>query len=209
MPASYNQFIFLCREAKAGYNAATGSLSTNAGKNETFTKSWLKSKKVSWLGYNSSEDGIKPDKDKAEQIQRLRKPENLKELRQLLGIVNYYQKYIPKMAVIAEPLHSLLRKDNTWKWGKICDEALDKIKAEIGRGEGLAPFDTSTEKKVILTTDACDEGLGCVLEQEQADGMEKPVLYWSSKLRNYERNYSISEKEALACVASMMKLRKY
>ena len=108
----------------------------------------------------------------------------MKELRQLLGIVNYYQKYIPKMAVIAEPLHSLLRKDKAWKWGKLCDEALAKIKEEIGRRKSLASFDTNSEKKVILTTDACDEGIGCVLEQEQADGNEKPVLYWSSKLKN-------------------------
>ena len=83
----------------------------NEGRLINDEKSILKSQEVSWLGYNISELGIKPDKDKAEQIQRLKKPENVKELRQLLGIVNYYQKYIPKMAVIAEPLHSLLRKD--------------------------------------------------------------------------------------------------
>ena len=36
-----------------------------------------------------------------------------------------------------------------------------------------------------------------------------PVLYWSSLFRTYERNYAILEKEALACVAVVGKLKKY
>ena len=72
----------------------------------------------------------------------------------------------------------------------------------------LAPFQTG-DQKVTLKCDACDTGMGAVLEQEQPNGVMAPVLYWSSKFRQYESNYAIGEKEALACVAAVTKLRKY
>ena len=63
--------------------------------------------------------------------------------------------------------------------------------------------------KVVLKCDASDLGIGAVLEQEQKNGERRPVCYWSSQFRSYEKNYSVSEKEALACVAAMQKFKKY
>ena len=88
-------------------------------------------------------------------------------------------------------------------------QALDEVKEAITRREALGPFETSTRRAVRVTCDASERGMGAVLEQEQEDGIFKPVLYWSSQFRKYEANYSIAEKEALACVAATQKLRKY
>ena len=88
-------------------------------------------------------------------------------------------------------------------------ESLDEIKSEIARGEALAQFETSGGCETFLTTDASEVGIGAVLEQRQQNGIIKPVSYWSSKLRKYELNYSISEKEALVCVVAMKKFQKY
>ena len=173
------------------------------------SKSVNKPTSLSWLGYEISKDGLKPAREKAERIRKLEAPRSMKEVRQLLGIVNYYSRYIPSMATIAEPLHDLLRKNRKFRWGQREQQSLYKIKSEICRSETLAYFDTSSKVKTYLTTDASEEGLGAVLEQEQADGIIKPVTYWSSKLRKYEKNYSISEKEALAAVSAMNKFRKY
>ena len=63
--------------------------------------------------------------------------------------------------------------------------------------------------KVRLTCDACEEGIGGVIEQEQANGHFIPVLYWSSLFRAYERNYAMLDKEALACVAAVGKLTNF
>ena len=51
--------------------------------------------------------------------------------------------------------------------------------------------------------------MGAVLEQQQNDGNYNPILYWFSKFRQYEKNYSILEKEALTVVCAITKLRKY
>ena len=61
-----------------------------------------------------------------------------------------------------------------------------------------------------ISCDAAETGMGAVLEQEEkSGGTLKPVLYWSSQFRDYEKNYHSSEKEALACVAAITKLKKY
>ena len=94
-------------------------------------------------------------------------------------------------------------------WNQRCSDALDEIKTSIGKRDALAPFNTDGTKKVVRYCDTSSEGMGAVLEQEQMDGKMQPVFYWSSQFRKYEKNYSISEKEALACVTAMRKLKKY
>ena len=54
--------------------------------------------------------------------------------------------------------------------------------------------------------------MGAVLEQDSGEAEKKqrrPIFYRSSSFRDYEKNNSISEKEALACVAGMNKFRLY
>ena len=101
--------------------------------------------------------------------------------------------------MLADPLHTLLKKGSKWRWGPKEDSSLDQIKKEIGRDQTLASFETNGKVKTFLTTDASETGLGAVLEQEQADGTIKPVIYWSSKVRSYEKNYSISERSNGLC----------
>ena len=124
-----------------------------------------------------------------------------------MGVVNYYARYVPKLAAMASPLHELLKKTTAWKWGSKEEEALDRLKESICRDQALVAFDSSRERKTYLTCDASETGMGAVLEQLQDDGERKPVMYWSSAFRAYERNYSIPEKEALACVAAINKFR--
>ena len=165
--------------------------------------------RVEWLGYEISKHGIKPTVDKTMIISAIRAPANVKQVRQLLGVINYYSRFIKNMASILSPIHALLKKNVRFRWNKAEDNALRSIKVEIEKRAPLAPFQTSSSRRVVLKCDACETGMGAVLEQEQESGHLKPVLYWSSKFRDYEANYSIGEKEALACVAAVTKLRKY
>jgi hypothetical protein len=165
--------------------------------------------KVNWLSYEISAEGIKPAANKADAIQELRAPKTVKEVRQVLGVINYYRKFIENMAIVAKPIYELLKKDSIFVWSKQCNKAFDEIKGMIRKREALALFNTDSSRKVVLKTDACDDGMGAVLEQEQADGSYKPVIYWSSQFRKYEMNYSVGEKEALACVSAMLSFQNY
>jgi hypothetical protein len=63
--------------------------------------------------------------------------------------------------------------------------------------------------EMVLDTDASDEQLGCCLQQRGDDGHLHPLGYWSRQLNPAEVNYSATEKEALAVVWSIKRLRPY
>ena len=94
-------------------------------------KSTDESPEVEWLGYELSAEWIKPTKGKTDMIQALRAPTTVREVRQILGVINYYGKFIPRLAIIAQPIHDLLKKNKGWKWDMIHEEALMDIKAAI------------------------------------------------------------------------------
>ena len=76
----------------------------------------------------------------------------------------------------------------------------------------LAMFDSNVTTKTYLACDASGNGIGTVLEQGvigKSPLERRPILYCLSSFRDYGKNYSISEKEALACVSSMNKFRFY
>ena len=165
--------------------------------------------KVEWLGYEISYEGIKASTAKCAVIKDLKSPTCVKEVRQVLGIVNYYGRFIESLASKADPLYNLLRKDMKFRWTEKHETALQNIKDSILERKALAPFQLDKEALIKLKCDASGQGMGAVLEQLQEDGKYKPVTYWSSLFRDYEKNYATGEKEALACVSAIKKLRKY
>ena len=130
-------------------------------------------------------------------------------MRQILGIINYYAKFIRELADKAAPLYALLKKGSKFSWVENESKALAAVKQLISRRECLKPFDTDSERRVVLKTDASELEMGAVLEQEDSSGIMRPVLYWLSKYRFYEQNHSTVEKETLALVCATNRLRKY
>ena len=68
-----------------------------------------------------------------------------------------------------------------------------------------APVLTTSDfdKPFVLTVDASDVGTGAVLLQEDSKGIDHPIGYFSYKFNASQRNYSTSEKEALALVFAL------
>jgi len=66
-------------------------------------------KEVVFLGHLISADGIKQDPKKLEALSRLPVPKNVKQLRTVLGLMNYYRKFVPNYAIRAAPMTRLLK----------------------------------------------------------------------------------------------------
>ena len=64
-------------------------------------------------------------------------------------------------------------------------------------------------KDFQLETDASGEGLGAVLAQRQGDGLVKPIAFASRMLQAHERNYGVTEMEALGVVWAVQQFRHY
>jgi hypothetical protein len=63
----------------------------DAGLKINATKSVFCAQETEYLGYILTRDGIKPQPEKVQAILRLNPPNNVKELQQFLGMVQYYR----------------------------------------------------------------------------------------------------------------------
>ena len=81
------------------------------------------------LGHHISSEGIKVDPTKIEIITGLSPPTTQKEVRNFLGHVGYYHRFIANFTKIAAPLFKLLVKDTGFCWDQHCQTAFDTLKS--------------------------------------------------------------------------------
>jgi hypothetical protein len=83
---------------------------------------------VVYCGHEISKEGLQKTKDKVEAVVNTPAPKNTTQLRALLGLVNYYSKFLPNLATEIRPLNELLEKDRKWVWNERCNRAFLKVK---------------------------------------------------------------------------------
>ena len=64
-------------------------------------------KHIQYLGHIISGEGIAPVPEKLESIQKMSPPRNPKEVKQFLGLIVYYRKFVPQFSDLARPLNAL------------------------------------------------------------------------------------------------------
>lgn len=161
-----------------------------------FSKCTFASDSVKYLGHIIQNNTIKPMKDNLISIKNFPVPKSQKNVRQFLGKINFYHKYIPNSAVTLDPLHNLLRKDHKFVWTKECEDAFDKMKKLLCSQPVLAIFDPNLP--IYIYTDASLLGIGAVLKQPQGNKEEKPVAFFSKKLNEIQKRKKAIYLECLA-----------
>lgn len=68
-------------------------------------------------------------------------PANIRELRSVLGMINYYAKFIPDLPTLLHPLHRLLQTNQPWKWSEDCEKASQQVKKYLTRAPVLAHYE--------------------------------------------------------------------
>jgi hypothetical protein len=158
-------------------------------------------------GHEISKEGLQKTKDKVEAAVNTPAPKNTTQLRPLLGLVNYYHKFLPNLATEIHPLNELLDRDRTWVWNECCNRAFLKVNDMITSDGVLTHYDPNLP--VRLACDASPYGLRSVLSHVMTDGTERPVAFASRSLTKSERNYAQIDKEALGIVWSVKKFYTY
>jgi hypothetical protein len=96
---------------------------------------------VVYCGHEISKEGLQKTKDKVEAVVNTPAPKNTTQLRGLLGLVNYYHKFLPNLATEICPLNELLEKNRKWVWNERCNRAFMRVKDMITSDVVLTHYD--------------------------------------------------------------------
>jgi hypothetical protein len=152
------------------------------------TKSSFCAHEIEYLGYILTREGIKPQSKKVQVILALNLPNNVKELRYFLGMVQYYRDMWARYSEMLAPLTDLVgecgemkttrmnkTKKKPWRWDPIHQQAFDNVKAAIAEETVIAYPDFS--KSFEIYTDASSTQLGAVITQDN-----RLIAFFSRKL---------------------------
>lgn len=161
---------------------------------------------ISFLGHRVRKNNIMIDPDRTKALRDYPVPRNSKDVSRFLGMVNFLNKFIPDWAELSLPLNELRKKSVKFKWTDVHQRNFELLKERISNPPVLKMADF--DREFILQTDGSSVGISSCLMQE-LDGVRFPIAYYSRKLTDQERKYSIYEIECLSVVAAMDKFRSY
>lgn len=80
------------------------------------------------MGHIVSGEGIQVDPSKIFTIVEWKPPKNVTEVRNFLGLVDYYRRFVKGFSMIATPMKRLLQKDVKFEWTEKCQQSFEKLK---------------------------------------------------------------------------------
>jgi hypothetical protein len=107
--------------------------------------------------------GVRVDPKKIEVVQDWPHLKTIKRLCGLLGLTDYYCKFVKNYGKIVSPLTALL-KNYSFTWTPATDQAFQTLKATTCTTPVLALLDFT--KTFVLECDASGRGIGAILMQD-------------------------------------------
>jgi hypothetical protein len=163
---------------------------------------------VSFLGFTAvAGKGIRMSDDKIDNLLSTPTPRNLADLRSFLGMINFYDKFLPHYSDKTAILTELTKKDQPWTWTERQEEAFRTLLSGIRKDVFLSSFDWTLPTQ--LETDASDVAYGGCISQLHPDGHWRPILFFHHKFKEHEKNWDIHDKELYAIVYAFDRFRHY
>ena len=161
---------------------------------------------VGFLGHIVGRSGLACDPNKLSAVRDWHEPTKLKGVRQFIGCVGYYRRFVKDFAKLADPLVSLTRKGVPFVWGSDQQNSFDSLKACLLCAPIL--WFPTEDDRFLLDTDASLFAIGGVLSQIQNEE-DVVIAYASRSLRLSQRRYCTTRREMLAAVVMCTHFRSY
>src|SRR6185437_11313628 len=154
--------------------------------------------KIDFLGHVISDSEVTVLDRNIQKIKNMKRPKNIKETQQFLGMINYYRRFIQGLSYITEPLLINLRNKGEFIWGKDQEDSFIEIISKLCLNPILKLPDDL--KQYILKTDASAIGFGGALVQIH-DELEHPVSFFSGLFLPSQRKFwNHWQREAFAVI---------
>ena len=160
-----------------------------------------------YLGHLVSSKGISPLPARVQSLMEFPPPSiKLACLQRFLGMLNYYRRFIPRLADKLTPLHAALSDPEKEKkkeilWSSDCEAAFLSAKEALSAATLL--HHPSPAARTALHVDASNEAIGAELAQLSRGGRWLPIAFFSKGLSAAKRKYSAFDHELLAIYAAI------
>lgn len=142
---------------------------------------------IEYLGFLVGENRISITSKRTASIGKLKKPESPHDVRSVLGSINYFRKFIPKLATRAAQLHALLVTNVEWRWGDEEETTYNDLVNCLAK-EPVILYVPDVNQPFYLDTDASTIAIAGILQQGDEQGDLRVVSCASRRLRVFETN---------------------
>jgi len=131
----------------------------------------LYAEKLDYLGHMINECGVHADTDKMARICEWRKPCNLNEVQQFVGLIEYLAQFMSDVSAYTTPLTGIQRNGHPFLWQEIHDQCFQAIKDLACKYPILRLINPALDEPIWLICDASLYGVGTLYGQGELEDM--------------------------------------
>ena len=142
---------------------------------------------------------------KVEAVQQFERPCTVKALQHLLGMVNFYRRFLPGIAAVMQPLtDALAGAPPQLTWTEAMTSAFQLTKRRLAEATMLVhPVDAA---ELRVNTDASSKAIAGAIHQV-VQGQLQPLAFFSRRTLAAEARYSAYDLNLLAVYSTVLKFR--
>ena len=162
-------------------------------------------RELKFLGHRVTADGIRPLPGKVQAVLRYEPPKTVRALQRFLGMLNFYRRFLPRIAEVLRPLtDALAGAPKRLFWTPQMESAFKEAKNRLAQATLLTHPVPSAQLR--LRTDASERAIAGAIHQ-LVEGHEQPLAFFSRRTTAAESRYSAYDLELLAVYTSILHFR--